>query len=747
MSIVTVTMRDATDSRSQVPTIAMRNATSTRGARTLAPVAPATGLRAVSPIRGSLRPGVDVASELYKAYEQYSKLETQLYTLKQNQRGGNNVEQLRLLRAMAAPAGKIGTISTELEGNELAMITRHNKKVSGPTARAIDYRQIEKPYHDYFFNPALFALMRGVVREITKVDSQNSAEHTEKIRHWITNLKTISSGSFGKTMVAGLNEINEFLVLKFPLTPESDQLHEYLVGLRANQLRESGRCVNVIYVYDYFKCGGAKVVGDADKGVVSSWCTPDSGTEYIVMENVYNIGTLASFLYKKPHQINLDRFISMYTQQVFTIKALNEIGITHWDSHLDNWLARKVEANSVVKFDYRGRELFVKTGGVVPTNIDFGLSSFPIGDNYIGPNLKMREGTSCYFSGSPFPFADIYRITMDYYDTVLQTYNGMRRQVPEIDRLLELLERIIVDFFHVESAPYWRDLRGRMLAARTDKDYASVYSILRPYNFRRLDQSRFRGSVDDFINMLVDNGGLYDQFRPRWNEIVDIREPAPTLKVLSCGQTSCSDTNSILNHISADPRDYFDVDLYKIDIKTLRPQVQNAIVDNTLNIIDRHVREAKRVASRIPSPALPPYPEYLDNVEPYLDVVEKRADDALVIWHAEGELDFLKTIVYDRNLPGAREIKNAISSYEGSRNVALFDELNTQLTEALTRLQVLADDESLDYQFAQRIDEAVRGLKLTIEALSNSPLFGRRPVTMPRRALNAQRAPSEDWDE
>lgn len=628
-------------------------------------------------------------------------------------RQGGSEEQQKKARDMTLRAlNDINVLRIALEDQLSKEYASNFARIFGPTGTAIDFDRLEYDYKNEFFNPNVLYFMRGIIRSIispivpaattTPLTIRNERKEVlRRIRHWMQNLRVVAAGAFGKTLVSGILGVNEFLALKYPLNATTDQRHEYLIGLKINSIREMGLCANVVYTYGLFTCSGAKVEEGDEKGNVTSWCSTDSGikTQYVTMENVDNTGTLGDFLIKERNSLTPQFVTSLIAQWIFTLYQLEQVGVTHWDSHLHNWLRKPVDDNSVARFAYEGRYAYVKTGGTLAVLFDWGLSSGPAADVYVGPDPQLQENTSCYFNGRPFPMADVYRVFTNFYYIIVTRILSRGKRTRQIESLAIFIEDILVNYFKIENKGWFYFRRENLIDHTVSLvDQERIEQELRDLNFRRLALSFQQIKIGTFIEEFFNINSLLQAYYPKWREVLDFNEEMVVGSIpLFCSSDSsknqngvivpqCKGSFEILSEVKRHPADYFEVDNYQINIFTLPTWVQNSVVEGTINIIASHADYAEDMSNLISLAELPQlnrnnnkgrdlslFLKITNDISQRL-LVENYIDALLGWWFVEADMDHARHIMEELgSVPGAHDIKKRITDYGISRNAFIYE--------------------------------------------------------------------------
>lgn len=287
----------------------------------------------------------------------------------------------------------------------------------------LDYNQLSKDLRDYFYQPGYLAVLQRIVDYILKNNITNPySSVSERVRHWLSNISVISKGAYGQAFKTGILEHNEFFAIKTPLKGE-DITHEYGVGLILNRLRDEELTPNFVYTFGQVSCTRPIVGSDnpIEYNKVQTWCHDGADpTNYIIIENIPNSNTLVSALrdLRGSERLTPQQIISSLLQIFFAIWiANNETKFTHWDLHLNNILLRKVEEDSVIKYNVEGEEYLINTLGYVATIIDFGLSSIEVPGTNGLKEINLKSGKHRGYSN---PYQDIYTSYINIYFEILE---------------------------------------------------------------------------------------------------------------------------------------------------------------------------------------------------------------------------------------------------------------------------------------------------------------------------------------
>lgn len=161
------------------------------------------------------------------------------------------------------------------------------------------------------------------------------------------------------------------------------QIHEFLVGLELNQLRNEN-CPYFMYTYSMQSCGGPQF---AEGGSVLSVCSTEERGSYISLEEISAALTSRKYFAIKSNQDEISAYLLVLTYALE--KAFNATGFTHGDLHGENVLIRDHKMIHEVPVMYKGKIRYIKCKGV-PTVIDYGFGSTnknPWKSNRGGPRI------------------------------------------------------------------------------------------------------------------------------------------------------------------------------------------------------------------------------------------------------------------------------------------------------------------------------------------------------------------------
>ena len=290
-----------------------------------------------------------------------------------------------------------------------------------------------------FYNADLMAATSCITDSIvyTPPVQEGSVTPSQRIRHWISNLRQIGTEStFGVAMAGSLADAKDMYIFKAPRNVNLDSndkdneensaqndgnldhhegsrelIHELFVGLYGtNKLRSS--VPNFAYVYGGFKCS-PPIIGKNKE--VATWCSVnDYPVNYVIYENI----TPAMPFYDYARKATVEEYLQQYLQILYALRrARREIGFTHYDLHGDNVLIREITKpefplNTPDDFYIR----YETENGIeylcanrVATIIDFGRSVIKYENRYYG-----TYGAIYYFvyPTLSFPLHDAYKILL-----------------------------------------------------------------------------------------------------------------------------------------------------------------------------------------------------------------------------------------------------------------------------------------------------------------------------------------------
>ena len=270
----------------------------------------------------------------------------------------------------------------------------------------------------------------------------NPLSPNERGREYIKDLKRIGNTSvYGIAMTETLknnrSEAKDLFIIKTSSKPEYnyDIIHECIVGFYGtNKLRDVG-IPNFAYVYGAFS-GSPTFYNDVDKKVISFIDTMKDPVNYIMYENINPSIPLSEYCTK----CSAEEFLLYYCQIIYALLYANkDIGFTHYDSHTNNILMRKI-SNGPFYIAYpdlvdKNKKHYFLSKGYIPTFIDYGMSHI----TYYNNNKKEDFGalnnnliSSSIFRDRPFFFHDAYKILM-FSLRYMKNYNN-----PSYDELKSL---------------------------------------------------------------------------------------------------------------------------------------------------------------------------------------------------------------------------------------------------------------------------------------------------------------------
>lgn len=300
----------------------------------------------------------------------------------------------------------------------------------------LDERELSRLLGEKFYDPAVMQFFSCLLQSLSYQSPRASSEGIlprERVRHWLVQLKELSSGANGTAITAALEGMaNKEIVMKAPFG--GSLIHEIFIGLfGTNFLR--AQVPNFSFVYGGFACSPPFI---SEKNVLS-WCsnncTPDqirqgtcSEVSYALYENV----TPAIDLRKRIENCTGEQYLNWFLQVTLALyTASKEINFTHFDLHNENVLIRQLGRRVNVPYQFQGRTIFVETD-TIPMLIDYGFSFC----TYRGRDHPAKFGGLRKFLGNftgSFPMYDIYKLLLWGYVTANDTKN---QQVFDVSRQL-----------------------------------------------------------------------------------------------------------------------------------------------------------------------------------------------------------------------------------------------------------------------------------------------------------------------
>lgn len=250
--------------------------------------------------------------------------------------------------------------------------------------KRLDINRLRLEYENSFFNPQFHKKLRCIL-------SSNPTD--EIIKYMANNMKLTGADSVYGIALIGKGESDLFVIKTTKVDDYVATLHEILVGLYINQLKEL--VPNFIYTYDGFYCSKPLTQGKK----LISWCTYSNDNKkdnHFYIENVKNSRTFRDIV----SDLNLDEFLQIYLQ---IINALNvayiKLDFTHYDLHNENVLVVEMDKIVSIPLYFNDKTFFINTKYVAYI-IDFGNSYVydKINNVHIGMS-HMFGDNSAYVSG------------------------------------------------------------------------------------------------------------------------------------------------------------------------------------------------------------------------------------------------------------------------------------------------------------------------------------------------------------
>ncbi len=363
-----------------------------------------------------------------------------------------------------------------------------------------------------FYNPEIMKLALCTASGISLPEpSSSNLSSSERIREWISNLRQIGADSGSgyallgslKSGTASAKNGDDFFVVKAPRDSNSpnELVHEAFVGLFAlNSLRDRG-VPNFAYIYGSFDCTAPFI--DSSTKKVTTWCNKDkTPVTYCMYETIENIGSMKDMCANCTAEEFLQNYLAV---MLATLVASQMFNYTHYDLHAENVMLRKVSDQTFwVPYTHRGRGVWVKANGVVPTIIDYGMTYVEVvvdgtktsagfastGDPRTGPDSSSYSlRSNGVYSNKANPMHDAYKLLcMSLHQMKaagnLKTYNKVKELLAFFESL-ETPDEIIqsqrgtyyflpIDYAEALSLETYLDY----LLAETES--LGIYSTVRP---------------------------------------------------------------------------------------------------------------------------------------------------------------------------------------------------------------------------------------------------------------------------
>jgi hypothetical protein len=306
-----------------------------------------------------------------------------------------------------------------------------------------------------------------------------------------------------------------------------------------------------------------------------------------------------------------------------------------------------------------------------------------------------------------------------------------------LEKMLDFLQGIFVKYFEVKSVFWFNDIRQRVF--RNDENAKFDLDML---NFYRLDPKMQKRTVSSFIDWFLSAESGLRIYCPVWNQIASTTNNlGKTSENVFCainparndGGQNCDGVDAIRLNIARVAEDYFEVDAYGINVKTLDITTQNNIVDNTIALLYNYAENNREYVRELNSIVLP----YEQDAEAFFrvrrdnksiaDFVERYLELVLYIWYYEAEMATLQGIITRiSNAPGETIILDAIETYksESFRESYKKAKVNLQKWAVDFHRLVVVWTPSLaeNRRLKTRLDQLDRDVRIAIDALSVSTL-------------------------
>lgn len=256
-----------------------------------------------------------------------------------------------------------------------------------------------------------------------------------RLRHWLTNLKTLSEGSFGKTYTADLANkkllLNQFVIkaiddnvdINGRLTPanptrNADFIHEYFVAqILLNKLRDY--IPNFAYIYGAFACSPPL---NPNGNEVITYCNKnnDFDIRYLIYEKIEGPTASAFIEYCSVSDylnIILQLTLALYTANNYDIED-TRYTYTHYDLHCGNVIIKNPRNNTdnfYIPYKLEGAPVYLLTHNIAVI-IDFGFSFVSTGTGETEEKFgHYGAGDMGVLTTKAFPVYDIFKFLVDSY--------------------------------------------------------------------------------------------------------------------------------------------------------------------------------------------------------------------------------------------------------------------------------------------------------------------------------------------
>lgn len=430
-------------------------------------------------------------------------------------------------------------------------------------------------------NPALAKVLSCLIDYIVVMpDYERLPGKNLRLRHWLTNLKNLSHGSFGKTYTADLTNKNrlldQFVVKAIDVNNDNkinsfiqsaDAQHEFFVAQRLlNKLRED--IPNFAYVYGAFGCTPPL---NPNSEQVITYCNKNNkyDIKYIIYEKIE--GPTASSYIENCSDIE---YINIILQLTLALYTANNYGIeedvtyqyTHYDLHTNNVIIKNITEieDGYIPYSIEDKWVFVKTR-FVATIIDFGFSFVAQGSQTFGHYGAEDMGV---FADKAFPVYDLFKFLIDSYNHVNNQVNDVIRTLLSFFIGTENIDNIISSWNH--GRPFLPNVKPY-----SDLTLSQFYIFIR----------------NNFINM--------------FNDVVKV-DINPDM-VYNCGFNGrCPNEGEIVDDITRSNENFTDLDIFNFydlvtERKTEEVTVRGRIITQRIPVVNNIDQLLKSYRLRVPT--------------------------------------------------------------------------------------------------------------------------------------------------
>lgn len=279
-----------------------------------------------------------------------------------------------------------------------------------PLQAGISFAAIRETLRTYFFDARRMQAVHCAL-VVALRDGPGANADPDRVRAWF--LDPIPIGVPSASGIAIIAKVRQRdgstvdaarLVVKAPQNPADSLLHEAIVGLRLNPLRE--KIPNFAYVFSLFSCTPPYAASEKKK--LGGFCLRNGAADvpYIVYEGIFPSTSLKKYV----ATCSGKDFVRAFLQIVFALEeAWRYTGFVHQDLHDDNVQLRKLDSPVSLAYDTSLGRRYIETYEIA-TMIDFGLSAVQLADG-------TRTGVYGYekygiFVERPFPLYDPYKLLL-----------------------------------------------------------------------------------------------------------------------------------------------------------------------------------------------------------------------------------------------------------------------------------------------------------------------------------------------